>query len=254
MILFSLDTTAKTAGVCISTLTDDGVCKPLVRAAVNATLTHSESLLPMIDFCLKNAGLGFSDVGMLAASVGPGSFTGVRIGVATVKGLAYGRNTLPCIGVSTLEALACNISAFPSTRLLLPVMDARRNQFYHAFFRSGGKNEVRRLTEDALSTFDEIALTAARRFPGKKVVLCGDGAEAFYRLYQKGGCRDLDVSLCGTDAMYEDAFSVARCAARIWHGGGKLRPESFTAASLAPVYLRASQAERERNEKLQARE
>lgn len=256
MYILSLDTAAKTAAVGVSRLSeDDGVLFPLTRAAVNATLTHSESLLPMIDFCLKNAGLSFADVGAVAVSAGPGSFTGVRIGIATVKGLAFGRPELPCIGVSTLEALACNIAASPARRVLLPVMDARRNQFYHAFFRPGRGTKsakvtpVKRLSADALLTFDEIAEQAARAYPGKKAVLVGDGAEAFYRLYRQSGRTDFDVELCGYDVMYEDAFSVARVAAQFLCADGEASAKTYTFDRLNPVYLRASQAERERNSK-----
>lgn len=243
MYFLSLDTAAKTATACVSVLDNAMVLKPLARAAVNATLTHSESLLPMIDFCLENAGLSFADISVLAASVGPGSFTGVRIGAATAKGLAFSRPDLCCIGVSTLEALAFNGASLPSGRILLPVMDARRNQFYHAFFKSC-KNGVKRLTADALLTYEEIVNSAKSRFPGKKITLIGDGAEAFYALFCKQA-PDIDFTLGGQEMLYEDAFSVARCAAGLYPQAAA-HPESFTAAVFNPVYLRASQAERER--------
>lgn len=245
MYLLSLDTAAKTATACVSKLDENGALKPLARVAVNATLTHSESLLPMIDFCLENARLSFSDISILAASTGPGSFTGVRIGIATAKGLAFARPELICIGVSTLEALAYNISAYPSGRVLLPVMDARRNQFYHAFFRSSG-NDVKRLSDDALLTYDEIVKDAMARFPKKKFVLTGDGADLFYKIYTEQPIPGFDVALCGADALYEDAFSVARCAAKIYRKDACRGPQNYTSAVFDPVYLRASQAERER--------
>ena len=108
MYILSTDTAAKTASVCVSKLID-GVLKPLADANVNSTLTHSESLLPMIDFCLKNANLAFSDIDITAVSAGPGSFTGVRIGVATLKGLTFTNPDIACVGVSALEALAYNL-------------------------------------------------------------------------------------------------------------------------------------------------
>ena len=248
MYVLSLDTAAKTAAVCVSELDGNGVLKPLARACVNATLTHSESLLPMIDFCLENARGSFSDIGMLAASVGPGSFTGVRIGAATAKGLAFSRPELICVGVSTLEALALNLSAFPTGRILLPVMDARRNQFYHAFFRTSKTEHVKRLSEDMLLTHEEVVEEAKERFSGKKFALVGDGAELFYTLCGKQPSEDFDVSLCGEDVRYEDAFSVARCAVKKYLKGQN-KPELFTSAVFDPVYLRASQAERERKAK-----
>lgn len=248
MYLLSLDTAAKTAAVSVSFVDQDGVCRPLARAAVNATLTHSESLLPMVDFCLKNAALSFDDIGILAVSTGPGSFTGVRIGAATAKGLAYAQPQLVCIGVSTLEALAYNVSTYPSDYILLPVMDARRNQFYHAYFRAAN-GTVERLSADALLTYDEIAAEAVARFPEKKLLLVGDGAEAFASLHRKKGTQGIEVCLCEQADMYEDAFSVARCAARIWQTEAREHPERYDTKQLEPVYLRASQAERERAEK-----
>ena len=246
MYMLSLDTAAKTASVTVSVLSEKGLCKPLARATVNATLTHSESLLPMIDFCLKNAALSFSDIECIAISTGPGSFTGVRIGAATAKGLVYARPDMLCVGVSTLEALAYNVSAYSG--ILLPVMDARRNQFYHAFFEpcAGGVN---RLSADALLTYDEIIEEVRSKFPGKKMLLVGDGARAFEGLHRKKGAEDIEIAVCEEADMYEDAFSVARCAARIIQAEVPLYPEHFGIRQLEPVYLRASQAERERAEK-----
>ncbi len=247
MYMLSLDTAAKTASVAVSVLSTPGVCKPLARATVNATLTHSESLLPMIDFCLKNAALSFSDIECLAISTGPGSFTGVRIGAATAKGLVYARPEVLCVGVSTLEALAYNVSAY-SGGILLPVMDARRNQFYHALFEpcAGG---VSRLSADALLTYDEIIDEVRAQYPDEKIWLVGDGARAFEALHRKKGAEDIELAVCEEADMYEDAFSVARCAAHIIRAEAPLRPERFGIGQLEPVYLRASQAERERAEK-----
>lgn len=247
MYMLSLDTAAKTASVAVSVLSEKGLCKPLARATVNATLTHSESLLPMIDFCLKNAALSFSDIECIAISIGPGSFTGVRIGAATAKGLVYARPDMLCVGVSTLEALAYNVSAY-SGAVLLPVMDARRNQFYHAFFEpcAGGVN---RLSADALLTYDEIIEEVRSKFPDKKILLVGDGARAFEGLHRKKGAEDIEIAVCEEADMYEDAFSVARCAAHILQTQEPLCPACFGIGQFEPVYLRASQAERERAEK-----
>lgn len=252
MYIISADTTAKTASVCIAEITDDGNVKPCVRSTVNGTLTHSESLLPMIDFCLKNANLKFSDMSAFAISAGPGSFTGVRIGVATVKGLCFGKPECKCLAVSSLEALAYNLSGYTPGSVILPVMDARRNQFYNALFTFTQSGKIKRLTDDSLTTFDEIMAVLKKAVPNRKIVLTGDGAESFYSLYKKSTDNELKISLCGYSDMYEDAFSVARCA---YHKYGKKldKPDKkgeFSANNLNPVYLRASQAERERNEKL----
>ena len=247
MYILSTDTAAKTASVCVSKLID-GVLKPLADANVNSTLTHSESLLPMIDFCLKNANITFSDIEMAAISAGPGSFTGVRIGVATLKGLTFTKPDVPCVGVSALESLAYNLD-FTSGCIVLPVMDARRSQFYNAAFSFTKSGKIKRYYEDDLSEFDVIYNRISEMFAGKKIILTGDGAELFYSLYKKKHDGEMNISLCGYAQMYEDAFSVAKCAANVYE---KTKDKSvFTSEKLAPVYLRASQAERERNEKLQ---
>ena len=238
MRILALDSTAVAASVCLM----DGE-KIVADCYQNTRQTHSQTLMPMVQFAMQCAGWHMRDVDLLAVSAGPGSFTGVRIGAATAKGLAFSRPNLCCIGVSTLEALAFNGASLPSGRILLPVMDARRNQFYHAFFKSC-KNGVKRLTADALLTYEEIVNSAKSQFPGKKITLIGDGAEAFYALFCKQA-PDIDFTLGGQEMLYEDAFSVARCAVGLYPQAAA-HPESFTAAVFNPVYLRASQAERER--------
>lgn len=248
MYILSTDTSAKTASVCVCKLTDETL-KPLAFATVNGTLTHSESLLPMIDFCLKNANITFSDIEMAAISAGPGSFTGVRIGVATIKGLTFTKPDIACVGVSALEALAYNLDAYTPGSIVLSVMDARRSQFYNAAFGFTKTGNLKRYYEDDLSDFDSIIAVLSEKFAGKKIILTGDGAELFYSLYKKKCHGTLNIFLCGYAQMYEDAFSVAKCAVNVYE---KAKDKSvFTSEKLVPVYLRASQAERERNEKLQ---
>ena len=247
MYILSTDTTAKTASVCVSKYTD-GKLKPLSHATVNGTLTHSESLLPIIDFCLKNANLEFSDISMTAVSAGPGSFTGVRIGVATVKGLTFTLPELPCVSVSSLEALAFNLESMSSTSIIFSVMDARRSQFYNAAFSFTKSGKIKRYYDDDLSEFDEIIARLTKEFANKKIILTGDGAELFYSLCQKKGVENLNISLCGYENMYQNAFSVAKSAVRVYESTKD--KSCFTSDNLSPVYLRASQAERERNEKL----
>ena len=138
MYILSIDTTAKTAAASLSVADDMGVF-PLCDARLNSTLTHSESILPMIDFCLKSANVSLSEVDTFAITTGPGSFTGVRIGVSTIKGLTFGNDNVKCIGVSSLEALCENVSDMPKGTIICACMDARRNQFYNAIFSSDGK-------------------------------------------------------------------------------------------------------------------
>ena len=139
MLILSLDSTAKEAS---AALFRDG--RLLGEISLNSGYTHSESLLPSLEFLLSSAKLTPNDVDVFAAAVGPGSFTGVRIGAATVKGLAFGRGAC-CVGTSTLEALATNVRELRG--IAVPVMDARRGQVYTAVFdcRDG---EPKRLTED----------------------------------------------------------------------------------------------------------
>ena len=127
MLIIALDSTAVVASVALCR--DD---TPIAIFHVKNGNTHSETLLPMVESVLKCAGYTVDDVDLFACSVGPGSFTGVRIGVSTVKGLAFGKNK-PCVAVSTLEALAENL--VPQSGILCPVMNARRGQVYNALFR-----------------------------------------------------------------------------------------------------------------------
>lgn len=229
----------------------DGILKPLAHSTVNGTLTHSESLLPMIDFCLKNADIAFSDIEMTAVSAGPGSFTGVRIGTATIKGLTFANPDILCVGVSTLEALAYNLSETSAENIILTVMDARRNQFYNAFFSFAENGKLERRTEDDLADFESIAKRIENEFSGKKIILTGDGAELFYRLCGRREEQNPNISLCGYGNMYQNAFSVARCAVSVCESAEN--KSCFTSEKMNPIYLRASQAERERNEKLSER-
>lgn len=248
--ILSADTTAKTASVCVSKV-KDGIVKPCARASVHGTLTHSESLLPMIDFCLKNENISFLDIELATISAGPGSFTGVRIGVATVKGLAYGNENVPCVGVSSLEALAYNLKGYPAGSIILPVMDARRSQFYNAAFSFSKAGKIKRYYDDDLSDFESIMSVLEEKFSKKKIILVGDGADLFLSLYSKREDRKLNISICEYAHMYQDAFSVAVCGYEKYSKAKK--KSEFTSDRLNPVYLRASQAERERNEKLSER-
>ena len=126
MKILALESSAKAASVC---LWEDGVL--LAESYQNSGLTHSRTLLPMCQTMLDNCGHQLSEVDVIAVAKGPGSFTGLRIGLSTAKGLAWPRQ-LPCIGVSTLEAMAENARAFEGT--VICAMDARRQQIYNAVF------------------------------------------------------------------------------------------------------------------------
>ena len=246
MYILACDTTAKTASVCVAKVSGESLV-PCSHATVNKTLTHSESLLPMIDFCLKNACVSFNDIDIAAVSAGPGSFTGVRIGVSTIKGLAYGNKNISCIGVSSLESLAYNLKGYTPGSIIVPVMDARRNQFYNAAFSFTKSGKIKRYRDDSLTDFAGIIEYLEENFADKKIVLVGDGAELFYSLYIASKNNKLKISLCEYSNMYQDAFSVAVCAYK-YHSKRK-KNDVFSSEKLSPIYLRASQAERELKEK-----
>ena len=230
MIILGIDTTAVTATAAVCEA-ENGVITNHSLFLLKNGLTHSENLLPIIDSVLKSLGKTPDDIGLVSVSVGPGSFTGVRIGVATAKGIAFAGDK-PVCGVSTLEALAENCASFGG--IVCPVMDARRHQFYNALFENGV-----RLCEDRCVSFEEIYADAMSY--GKPVILCGDGARLFYSLCEnKEGL--VMPPLCAED---QNGLSVCAVSYRKYLAG-----EYTTHAELRPVYLRPSQAERERNAKL----
>ena len=164
MKILAVDSTATTASVAI---TEDELL--LAEYTISNGNTHSETILPMIEASLNTLGLSVSDVDIFACSAGPGSFTGVRIGAATVKGLAFGSQK-PCVAVSTLEALAYNLVGVKG--LICPVMNARRSQVYTALFESDGENLTRISDDDAISISELDSILSERKQP---VSFCGDG-------------------------------------------------------------------------------
>ena len=226
MKIFACDSTAKTASVA---LCEDGVL--LAEFTQNGGNTHSETLLPMTEVLLNSMKTDIDDIDLFAISEGPGSFTGVRIGAATVKGFAHRKNK-PCVGVSTLEALAKNL-AFGDDRVIVPVMDARRGQFYTAKFAlEDGK--FKRISEDSALSFEEF--TADIQALGMRVYLCGDGYASARRLLGELLSFETPERL-----RYQSAYSVAQIALEKYSHG-----EYTSAADLRPTYLRLPQAERDR--------
>ena len=250
MYILSVDTTAKTAAVCLAK--DDVVqgLVPVSRLVLNSTVTHSESLLPMIEKALSLASVSLSQVDAFAITAGPGSFTGVRIGVSTVKGLAFSQEKeVPCIPLSTLYCLALNLCAYGDNTIVCPLMDARREQFYNAVFSLKSK-KAKRLCDDRTVTAKELVDELCEKYPKKKIVLCGDGAALFYSLYEKYlDGRSLNVSLALAGDMLQDGFSVARAGFEVL-SSPSFDKALYTQEALSPLYLRLSQAERERNERL----
>lgn len=197
-----------------------------------SALTHSRTLLPMAEDMLKNAELRLSDVDLIAVAHGPGSFTGIRIGVSTVKGLAWAAEK-PCVGVSTLEAMAWHGLAVGG--YICPVMDARRSQVYNALFKIENGRPVR-MTEDRPIALEELAKEVTSL--GAPVFLIGDGAALCFEYFTAHG---VPCVMAPDNLRWQDAWGVAMAAADKTPGN---------ADELLPVYLRLSQAERERQERL----
>lgn len=193
-------------------------------------LTHSRTLLPMIDDMLKNTEHTIADVQLIAVSHGPGSFTGIRIGVSTVKGLAWAADKA-CVGVSTLEAMAWH--GLAAGGMVCPVMDARRSQVYNALFEiKDGK--VCRLCPDRAIALSELA----EEIRGRDVFLVGDGAELTLGFMKNAG---IECRIAPSNLLYQSAWGVGMTA---------MDKPAGSADDLLPVYLRLSQAERERQERM----
>ena len=195
------------------------------------TLTHSRTLLPMAEDMLKNCDVQISDVDIFAVAHGPGSFTGIRIGVSTVKGLAWASGK-PCTGVSTLEAMAWN--GISRGGYICPVMDARRSQVYNALFEIKNGKPVR-LCDDRPVSLDDLA-NEIKAIPSPVFIL-GDGAAVTSSYLTKAG---IPFETAPDNLIWQSAWGVAMAA---------LSKTPGDADSLKPVYLRLSQAERERLEK-----
>ena len=225
MKILALETSAKSASCAV---VEDGV--PLASAYQCMGLTHSRTLLPMVDTLLKNAGLTLDDIGCLAISAGPGSFTGLRIGVAAVKGLAWAADK-PCVGVSTLEAMAENVSHMDG--LIVGAMDARRAQVYNAVFEASS-GALTRLTPDRAISLDALADELAGE--ARRITVLGDGGTLCFRHLTGRGVR---CALAPSALLHQNAVGVGLVSERAYARG-----EAVSARELLPVYLRPAQAER----------
>lgn len=227
MKILAVDTSAKVTSVSI--INDTQV---LSEFNIDTKLTHSQTLMPMLYSALDNAKLSLNDIDGFAVSCGPGSFTGLRIGIGAIKGLSYATNK-PCVGVSTLKALAYNLKGVEG--IVCAVMDARCNQVYTATFNSTLSN-MERLTEDEAITIDE--LIGRLKNNKKNVFFVGDGADLCYNKLKE--CFD-NIYIADIGKKYQKASMVGVCALEEFKIGN-----TQTAAELSPVYLRLPQAQRER--------
>lgn len=225
--ILAADSTATVAAVAVR---QGG--KTLASLIENSGSTHSVMLLPMIEKALSDCGLTLDDIDVFAISQGPGSFTGVRIGAAVIKGLAF-KSEKPCVGVSTLDALAYNLKGYKG--IICPCMNARRDQVYTAIFRGDGKN-IARLTEDMAISVAELSEKLSGY--GEEVYFCGDG----YSLVES-----LTGNVTPDKLRWQNAASVAAVAEKVYD---EAEDKTFHPDVLVPTYLRKPQAEREREERL----
>ena len=223
----------ETSGLVASAaLVEDG--KTVGEFTVNYKMTHSQTIIPIIDSVIKTTQTSLDTIDYIACSRGPGSFTGLRIGAATAKGIAHGINK-PIIPVPTLTALAYNI--FNTDCLVCPIMDARRQQVYSAVFEWKDGNIKTVLPEDARSIDDLIRMV---EYTGRKAVFLGDGVP----VYKDKLAKNNNFFFAPANCNLQRAASVAAAAEALAADGKAVNGFDF-----APVYLRKSQAERELEEK-----
>ena len=232
MKILALDTTANTSTVAV--LENESL---LGIYTVNTKNTHSETLLPMVKHLYETLRLTNEDIDAYAVSNGPGSFTGVRIGVALVKGIAFGKN-IPCVSVSTLDELAENLKGLDG--IIVPCMDARRAQVYTATYK-GEYGQLTKLTNDRAIAITELA-DELREYGDTPIYLSGDGYDVAKRGLSAAGIKTKDTPAL---LITENAYSIALIAKRKYDAG-----EYGSDLDIAPTYLRMPQAERERLERL----
>ena len=228
MKILALETSA---AACSAALCQDGTL--LAQSWQNSGLTHSRTLLPLVDSMLKNCGASLKEVEVIAVAAGPGSFTGLRIGVATAKGLAWPEDK-PCAPCSTLESMAWPLAHLEGS-LIVCAMDARRQQVYNALFLAKG-GQLERLCPDRAISMEELG-QELKSYTNRKIVV-GDGAQLCYNTLLE----ELpDLELAPSHLRMQSAVGVAMAAERLAQQGGLVK-----GSGLVPVYHRLSQAERER--------
>jgi len=227
MRILGVDTSSKvaTAAICED---DKLVCEFIL----NNKMTHSQTIMPIIDECLKNSELSAEDIDVFAVSEGPGSFTGLRIGVTTIKGLAHAVNK-PVVGVNTIEAMAYNLPFCPY--VISPIMDARREQVYNAIYKFDGEvlceiKDPRAISiQELLDELDKM---------GENAVFLGDGVPVF---------KEKIKEVLGEKALFAPYNANMQRASSVCLAARN--KEAIHYSKLSPIYLRKSQAERELEER-----
>ncbi len=230
MKILALETSAKAASCAV---VEDG--GPIASAWQCAGLTHSRTLMPMVEDMLANSGLALEEMDAIAVAAGPGSFTGLRIGVSAAKGLAWALQK-PCAAVSTLEAMARPLSHLPG--VLVCAMDARRQQVYNALF-TGGPEGLARLCPDRAVSLE--ALAEELRGDSRPLIVLGDGARLCYDHLTAAA---IPCALAPSHLRWQSAVGVGLIGEEMVQKG-----QTVSAQALLPTYLRLSQAERERLER-----
>lgn len=233
MTILGIESAALTAS---AALVNEGMI--LAETTLNTKLTHSQTLLPMIDELFRRTGLKGEDVDAIAVSAGPGSFTGLRIGAATAKGLGMAWNR-PLAAVPTLDAMAFGL--WGSRFLLCPIMDARRSQVYNGLYRFDEAGTLRRLEGPRALGIGELLKEV--KALAEPAVFLGDGVPVFRSEIEAG---------LGENALFAPPSASRSRASAVASLGLEMvrRGETVTAAAFAPFYLRISQAERERARRL----
>ncbi len=236
MRILGLDTSISVASVAINEdgriVAEDFYPRQGTAAGSGAKSNHAEIILPLIDSVLQRAGIGFTDLTGIAVSIGPGSFTGVRIGLSTTKGLAYGTG-MPAVGISTLQAIAARVAGFEG--MVCSILDARKGEVYAAVFRKHG-NQLERLTEDALMpilSFLEELRGLEKTTP---CIFIGDGVTAYRSLLQQ--VSRLQIHIADEEPRPSVAAAIALLSERQFSDQRAVRLED-----LAPVYLRRPECE-----------
>ena len=238
MLILGIDTSTKNASTAVTDFDSNGG-KVLCEMQAHSKVSHSENLMPMVDYTLKCAGVLLNDIDLFAVSQGPGSFTGIRIGIAAVKGLAFtgfdinNNENKNCAGISSLYSLAYNLYKSGESKsdiLILPAIDARRKQIYNAIFQN-----LEYIKNDRIITISELENELNSEFTDRKIAFIGDGAEMCYN----------EINFAGKVQVPEiikkpSATSLCRIAHEEYKKGGAIHPRI-----LAPSYLIKTQAERE---------
>ncbi len=233
MKILALDSSGLVASVAI--VTEDAM---LAEYTVNYKKTHSQTILPMLNEIVGMVEVNMDEIDAIAVAAGPGSFTGLRIGSATAKGLGLALNK-PVIAVPTLEGLAYNL--YGTERLVCPIMDARRNQVYTGLYEFVG-NQLQVIKEQTAMAIDELIEEINEL--GKEIIFLGDGTAIYHDII--GEKMKVPYSFAPVHLSRQRAGAVGALGMEMYK-----KSQYETAAIHEPVYLRVSQAERERAEKLQ---